>query len=132
MRSLPAALLFGLMTIAGAATLMRTDFAPSSTATSTSTASVAALGDVSAFLTVVTDTATLVEKNDLAGAKSRIKDLELAWDAAEAGLKPRSPTAWHRVDDAIDAALAALRASTPTKTDSAAALSKLTAILKEG
>lgn len=76
-------------------------------------ASAASLGDLSAFSAIINDVKSMAERGDLAAAKTRIKDFEVAWDQAEPGLKPMDPAHWGLIDEAADAALSALRAKKP-------------------
>lgn len=73
----------------------------------------AGLGDLSAFSTIVTEVQTIAATGDLPKAKARIKDFETAWDDQAARLRGLDGSAWGAIDDASDAALTALRASTP-------------------
>ncbi|WP_436535475.1 COG4705 family protein [Actinoplanes sp. HUAS TT8] len=89
------------------------------------------LGNLTAFATITADLQAKVAASDLAGGKTRVKDLEVAWDDAEAGLKPRDSAKWHVLDGQIDEVLTALRAANPSQAGCAAKLTTLAGTLNQ-
>jgi uncharacterized membrane-anchored protein len=87
------------------------------------------LGDLRPFAVIVDDVAAKVAAGDIPDGTKRIKDLEVAWDNAEAAIKPASPDDWHTMDSAVDKALTAIRASNPSKPDITAALTNLRTVI---
>lgn len=83
------------------------------------------LGDLSAFRPIVQDALQLVERRDQVGATARARDLEIAWDDAEARLKPRDKAAWTALDGKIDKVLREIRATSPNPAGEKAALTTL-------
>ena len=92
-------------------------------------ASGVSLGDLSPFRQITKDTLTLVQNNDLNQAKTRIADLETAWDNAQSTLKPMNSGNWFTMDAAIDDALKSLRASHPDATQCAASPQALLSVI---
>ena len=88
-------------------------------------ATTASLGDLKPMRSIVDDTLKLVQKGDLAGAKTRIKDLETVWDTARADIRSKNQAAWESLDKLIDASLKQLRTDKPDAKATTDALSAL-------
>lgn len=88
------------------------------------------LGDLSNFQAITADTLDLATAGDLAAAGKRITDFESAWDGAAVALRPLSTEKWTRIDHAADAAIEALRASTPAAATVTRSLADLLAVLE--
>lgn len=68
---------------------------------------------VTKYRGIVQDTLVKLNAGDQAGATTRIKDLETAWDEDQATLQPMDNAGWDVLDGQIDQVLTALRAPTP-------------------
>lgn len=86
-------------------------------------------GTVAGYRTIVQDTLAKVRSGDSEAAKTRITDLETAWDEDQATLEPMDPKAWGVIDGRIDTVLKSVRASTPDPTAETDALQALMTIL---
>jgi uncharacterized membrane-anchored protein len=84
---------------------------------------------VANFRTITLDTLALVQQGDQAGAKTRVTDLETAWDDAQDALNSADCQAWTFVDKQIDPVLSSVRAGTPDPTTEEQAMNLLLATL---
>ena len=90
-----------------------------------------ALGDMTPFITIISDVQGISDKGDLVAAEKRITDFETAWDDAQKKLRPVNTTSWGNVDDAADSALGALRETSPDPAKVKSTLADLMAELKD-
>jgi hypothetical protein len=88
------------------------------------------LGNLTPFQTIVADVRSIAETGDLGRAEKRITDFETAWDDAATTLRARDARGWGGVDDAADAAMAALRSDIPVKASVIATLGALQTALQ--
>ncbi len=102
----------------------------SNSSTTADKAPTSPLGDLSAFRKITQDTLDFENKNDPAGAKTRVGDLEYEWDNAQARLKPMNGAKWTEIDNAIDKVLREVRAVNPNPQNSKSALEALLGVLK--
>ena len=89
----------------------------------------APLGDLSAFHQIAEETLGFVRAGDIIHAKSRVDDLETAWDKAAARLRSMNQDKWTSVDNSIDDVLRKLRAAHQDSVASSASLEKLITLL---
>jgi uncharacterized membrane-anchored protein len=94
-----------------------------------SASSASPLGDLSSFRKITEDTLSLVRANNLSAATTRVKDLETAWDNAQARLKSMNSSKWSVVDKSIDTVLRQLRAANPDPAGCKTALESLVSTL---
>lgn len=94
------------------------------------TAVATGLGDTSAFALIISDVQADADKADFAAAKTLITDFETAWDEKASDLRALDGAAWGKVDAAADAALDAVRATTPDAKGVTEALAALQAALQ--
>lgn len=88
------------------------------------------LGDLSKFRIIASDSLSLIERGEWDRIKDRIKQLELSWDEAEAGIKPRDARSWHKIDQALDRALTSIRADHPVREECKKAVADLISIIE--
>ena len=81
--------------------------------------------EIAKFRVITQDTLAKEQAGDQAGAATRIKDLETAWDDDQATLQPMNSTAWSILDGQIDVVLKALRSSSPDTNAQTQALTRL-------
>ena len=75
---------------------------PTSAAAQSAAAGVPAADNMTAYRNLAADALKAFQAKDMATAKKKAKELEVAWDSREKALKKASPDVWGQVDKAMD------------------------------
>ncbi|MGW4122472.1 COG4705 family protein [Nocardia sp. NPDC004711] len=86
--------------------------------------------DITNYRTITQDTLAKVQAGQQADAKTRIKDLETAWDKDQDTLQPMDKSAWNTLDHQIDTVLHAIRSAEPDPATESQALTTLLTSLR--
>ena len=101
------------------------------TSPSGATGEVYPLGDLSNFTSLSNATLAAVNTGDWATANAHVNEIEFAWDAAQAKLKPMNTQKWTEIDGDLDKVFREVRAVQPNQQTSKTALETLIRALQK-
>ena len=73
----------------------------------------AADDNMTPYRTLAADTLAAFKAHDMATAKKKARELEVAWDSREKALQKKSPDLWGQIDKAMDAFIKPLKGKSP-------------------
>jgi hypothetical protein len=73
----------------------------------------AADDNMTPYRQLATDTLLAFKAHDVASAKKKARELEVAWDTREKALQKKSPDLWRQIDKAMDAFIKPLQDKSP-------------------
>ena len=73
----------------------------------------AADDNMTPYRKLATDTLNAFQAHDMATAKKKARELEVAWDTHEKALQKKSPDLWGKIDKAMDAFIKPVQGKSP-------------------
>ena len=89
----------------------------------------APIGDLSKYRKLAVEVLALAKAGKLAAAKTKVKELETAWDSGQSKMESMNAKIWRTVDIEVDNVLNELRADKPQVASSVKALEDLIKIM---
>ena len=78
-----------------------------------STPAAVANDNMTPYRTLAADTLNAFKAQDMATAKKKARELEVAWDTREKALQKKSPDLWGQIDKAMDAFIKPMQGKSP-------------------
>ncbi len=73
----------------------------------------AAADNMTTYRMLAADTLTAFKAHDMSTAKTKARELEVAWDSREKALEKSSPEVWNQIDKAMDAFIKPMKDKSP-------------------